>query len=112
MRTRKVTFLESGRPTVVKGSDGTELAAEGSAWIEPNGRVWRVEIILRPAGENPMFAIEAGRLSVQFARDDKLDLVLPKVMIEEFYVPGGIGKGRADYSNFRRFTTAARILPQ
>jgi hypothetical protein len=113
IRTRKVTFMETGRPTVVRGTDGAELAVQGSAWIEPqNGSVWRVEIILRPPDEHPLYAIEAGRLMVQFARDKNLNLLLPKLMTEEFFVAGGQGKGRAEYSNFRRFATAARLLPQ
>ena len=38
-------------------------------------------------------------------------MMVPKEMIEAFFVAGGRGEGRAKYSNYRRFTTSARIVP-
>jgi hypothetical protein len=42
----------------------------------------------------------------------ELGLMVPKHMYEEFFVIGGRGTGAATYSNYRRFTTAARLVPQ
>ena len=38
--------------------------------------------------------------------------MVPRTMTEVFSVPRGRGEGRATYSNFRRFGTSARIVPQ
>jgi hypothetical protein len=41
-----------------------------------------------------------------------LGLLVPVLMREEFHVPRGRGVGVARYSNFRRFETSGRIVPQ
>ena len=110
--TVRVDFDEHARPTIVRSTSGSDMTSQGSVWLEPqNGRIWRIELVTRLAGENRLLATESGRLRIEFARDESIALVLPKEMIEEFYVPGGLGKGRARYSNYRRFTTGARIVP-
>jgi hypothetical protein len=62
-------------------------------------------------------------ITVTFARDRKLDRWLPARM-EETYTQQGVSGGRspgafleriecvATYSNYRRFETSARVLPQ
>jgi hypothetical protein len=49
---------------------------------------------------------------VDFAHDATLDLMVPREMREDLEARGG-GRvqGRATYSQFRRFTTSARIIP-
>jgi hypothetical protein len=37
--------------------------------------------------------------------------VLPKEMTEAFWIRGGVGTGRGKYTNYRRFSTAARLVP-
>jgi len=111
--TVRVDFAEHARPTIVRSTNGSDMTSEGSVWLEPeNGRIWRLELVARPAGENRLLSPESERLRIEFARDEGIALVLPKEMIEQFYVADGVGKGRAEYSNYRRFTTGARIVPQ
>lgn len=50
--------------------------------------------------------------TVRRMRKRVLEFVVPKEMFEEFYSTHGRGEGRARYSNYRRFTTAGRVVPQ
>lgn len=53
------------------------------------------------------------RIRVEFERSAKLNLLVPIEMAETFFVEGGEpGTSSARYSNYRRFDTAARIVPQ
>jgi hypothetical protein len=57
-------------------------------------------------------ATGANELRVDFAHDATLDLLVPKELREELSAQGGGHlQGRATYSEFRRFTTSARIIP-
>jgi hypothetical protein len=51
---------------------------------------------------------------VDFRHDRALDLLVPSEMHEWFTTdtPGLMGTGKAKYSDFRRFETSARIVPQ
>jgi hypothetical protein len=52
---------------------------------------------------------------VDFAMNDALAMMVPIEMREEFPSFGGLnsrGDGVAFYTNFRRFGTGARIIPQ
>jgi hypothetical protein len=51
-------------------------------------------------------------LRVEFVVERKLSLLVPSVMHETFESQSaGLLRGHATYANFRRFTTAARIIP-
>jgi hypothetical protein len=43
--------------------------------------------------------------------DQALETLVPKELVEYFWIRGGIGYGRARYSNFRKLSTADRIRP-
>jgi hypothetical protein len=103
-------FNETRRPPLVQGVGGQELVSRGRIWLEPDsGTIWRVEWIYAPAIGSPM------SLKVEFARDDKLNMMVPVEMREEFPSMGGLnsrGDGVAYYSNYRKFGTGARIVQQ
>jgi hypothetical protein len=111
-RTRVVVigFTEVRRPPLVANLGGKELVSRGRIWVDPStGAVWRVEWIYAPAVGVP------SSLRVEFDTDDKLGILVPLEMREEFRSFGGLdarGSGVAQYSNFRRFGTSARIVPQ
>jgi hypothetical protein len=103
--TKRLDFEEFDEPTLINSVDGVPLFIRGSAWIEPeSGRLWRVELSVRPkptAGTSPNVG---NRLRVDFMLYAAWDIMVPKELSEEFFVIGGRGNGRARYSNYRRFT--------
>jgi hypothetical protein len=110
--TAKLDFEEFDEPTLINSMDGVPLFIRGTAWVQPeNGRLWRVQLRVRPkvrAGQPPSLD---NRLRVDFAPYPAWDVMLPKEMIEDFVVLSGRGSGRARYSNFRRYTSAAAKNP-
>ena len=109
-RVAVIGFTEVRRPPLVTNPAGKELVSRGRIWVDPStGAVWRVEWIYAPAVGVP------SSLRVEFDTHDKLGMLVPLEMREEFRSFGGIeahGNGVAQYSNFRRFGTGARIVPQ
>ena len=105
-----IAFNETRRPPLVTGVGGQELVSRGRIWVDPSsGAIWRVEWIYAPAIGSP------SSLRVEFARNDTLDMLVPVEMHESFSVIGGLnarGDGVASYTNFRRFGTSGRIVPQ
>jgi len=103
--TTRLDFEEFDEPTLINNIEGDLLFIRGTAWVEPaDGRLWRVQLAIRP---KPSARTPRGletRLRVDFALHPTLNLMLPTEMTEEFFVLGGRGNGRARYSNFRRFT--------
>ena len=111
-RTARITFTETARPTRVREPSGDNLVSSGRIWVEPDsGAVWRVEWIYQ-AEKRKVGAGASPRLRVDFARNEELGIMVPSFMTEIFSVLRGRGEGRASYTNFRRFGTSARIVPQ
>lgn len=110
-RTAVVSFLEVARPTLVKEPGGRALISSGRMWIDAaTGAVWRIEWIYQ--AERRDTGAPPPKLRVDFAPHRELGMMVPVEMMEVFSVTGGRGEGRARYSNFRRFGTSARIVPQ
>lgn len=112
--TRRLDFEEFDTPTIIQGPQGEPLMAHGSVWLDPqSGCVWRVEVIATPDSRDyRVRQLYETRVRVEFMRDANVGLVVPKEMTEEFFSARGRGQGRALYSNYKRFTTGARIVPQ
>ena len=102
-----MTFEERRRPTMIRTPDGRDLPATGTLWIEPaTGRVLRTEL---RTGERARDRIEAV-ITVTYVFVPRLDLLLPGTMEERYRGRDTDIACRADYSNFRRFETDARII--
>lgn len=105
--TARLAFTEIGTPNIIYYG-GLDLPSRVRAWVDVDtGTLWRAEVRLMPrtpVNRPPL-------LKVEFAEDRALGLVVPVEMREEFLALGGVGSGRATYSNFRRFQTSARIVP-
>jgi hypothetical protein len=110
---RRLDFHEFDEPTLVQSSDGGSLWSRGSAWLDPtSGALWRAELSVGPDKPGAFRRVDLeSRIRVDFERDAALDLIVPKELSETFWIRGGFGTGRGRYSNFRTFTTAARIIP-
>jgi hypothetical protein len=124
VRTIRLEFEERGTPTIIRGaSDGRWVIARGTAWVEPaSGAIWRADVFYRDflpwvpyrnfLPSVPTWRAEEASIAVNFGRDPALGLLVPQEMREVFGAPQGRGQGTARYSNYRRFTTSARIVPQ
>jgi hypothetical protein len=103
---RRIDFVERASPTVIQTGNGFDLPSRGSVWIEEStGRVFQSEVRDRDIISNT-------RLSVTFVVHQGLGMLVPDRMHEIFAIGSGLGDGNARYSNFRRFSTSARIVPQ
>ena len=51
-------------------------------------------------------------IRVDFKDDKNVGMLVPASMTETFFVERGSGTGTATYSNYRRFQTSARLVPQ
>lgn len=113
VQTRRLEFEEFDEPTLVESTEGGSLWSRGTAWIEPaTGALWRAELIVGPdrPGTYRRVNLES-RVRVEFARDAALGMIVPRELVETFWVRGGTGSGRGRYSNYRKFSTAARVIP-
>jgi hypothetical protein len=111
--TVRIVFLERLSPTVIKNPNGSDMPSVVRAWIDPsNGRLLRAEV-------NTLATFNAREFEhsvrVDFEPNKALGLLVPSEMREVFPVGNGKmsnGTSVANYSNFRRFQTSGRIVPQ
>lgn len=119
--TMQIQFEERVKPTLIKTPDkGADMPTTGTVWVEPaTGRVFRGFVSASVVETNRMPI--TWTLRVDFVEHRDLAMLVPSEFEERFFVHDtavrskpviGSGKGRARYSNFRRFTTSARIVPQ
>ena len=100
----RVDFEETGRPTLVRGADGSDVPLSGSFWIDPlTGRI--VKTLLRAARDTGSDALAGLTLeaTVDYHRSDTLGLWVPAAMREAYRLRGNAVEGRATYSKFRSF---------
>ena len=123
-------FRETARPTLVT-SAGANVPASGSFLVAADGTVFQTTLTASFAGDadgpqSQSTSVTKAVITVDFARDARLDLVLPVRMHEDYrtevtlYSSSG-SRARTDtqehiecdarYEGYRRFDTAARILP-
>jgi len=112
LATSRLVLTEASSPTLIQRPEGGDMNSTVTAWVETgSGRLIRAQVKTRDAriGVRPFDAM----VWVDFRPDEKLGLLLPFEMKEEFYA-GRFreGTGTARYSKHRRFQTSARILPQ
>ena len=112
IRTSRIVLLEHMTPTLIRNRDTDgDIPSVVRAWIDPRtGRLMRAEIETFAPGKNKQ---SESVLRVEFSENRVLGLFVPTEMQETF--PAGKplrGTSAAKYTNFRRFTTSARIVPQ
>jgi hypothetical protein len=106
--TSKMTFNEQASPTFIE--DGNRnLPTHGIFWVADDGAVLRTRLdVLDP--RHGMWAM----IVVDYRSEERLDMLVP-VTMDETYVASGPNSEHVDctarYSGFRRFETAARIVP-
>jgi len=111
LETTRLVLSETSSPTMIQRPEGGDMNSSIMAWVETTtGRLIRAQVKTRDAriGVLPFDAL----VWVDFKPDEKLGLLVPAEMKEEFYA-GRFreGTGNAKYSNYRRFQTTSRIVP-
>ena len=104
----ELELMEIGDTPIVY-NEGRQLKTGVRAWIDTgSGALWRAEVELKVPGDNrnPTW------LRVDFALDKTLQTMVPVQMRERFNSIADTGTSLATYTNFRRFQTSARIVPQ
>ena len=111
-RTIKLVLVENVAPTIIRSFDNHDMRSIVSAFVEAeSGRLWRAEVITRDPGPTK-FAFDHV-ISVEFMEHRALGLLVPATMHEVFFAGQNRNAfGDATYSNYRRFQTSARIVPQ
>jgi hypothetical protein len=90
-------FEESGRPTIIRESNG-DAPAHGRYWIaRTDGAVLRSELLIDTAKQKT-------RVTSSFHRDERFGVAVP-VQMEESYTPGNTAPtaATAKYGRFRQF---------
>lgn len=109
--TTRLVLNEISSPTIIQRPEGGDMQTLVTAWVETDtGRLLRAQVKTRDAriGVLPFDNV----VWVDFKPDEKLGLLVPSEMREEFFA-GRFreGTGRAKYSNYRKFQTTARVVP-
>jgi hypothetical protein len=104
-----LTFTELAQPSIISNRGRQGLLSRMRVWVDTTtGAILRARVRLAAQGisDDPEIAVE-------FEEHKALGLLVPVRMDERFLIGrNAAGKGRATYSNFRRFQTSARIVPQ
>lgn len=115
----EIDFRETGSPTVIRTSDGRDVAANGTIWVLPaDGTVLRTKFNLSGFGGPRTSAA----VDVTFALDARLNLWLPAKMTERHEAPAILARlqnwvtvtptvvtATATYGDFKRFETSTSI---
>jgi hypothetical protein len=106
----RLDLEETVRPTLIQRPTGGNMPSRVTAWVEPEtGRLRKAEVRTKDAQLGAWFEAV---VRVEFGDDVALGVLVPTRMDEVFFdPPRGRGEGEATYSNYRRFTTSARIVP-
>lgn len=75
-----------------------------------DGAVFRAMVSMRPP-ERTAYDRADPEIRVAFTWHDAVQMLVPASLDEVFLAEGGVGHGHAEYTNYRRFAVAARVLP-
>jgi len=108
-RTVELMFKELAPPSIVAYGERRDLLSEVQVWADiTSGAILRARIRFTADGLR-----DPSQLDVEFDDHKDLGVLVPVRMDERFPVSrSSAGTGRATYTNFRRFQTSARVVPQ
>ncbi len=97
VRTTRLAFEETIRPTLIHGADDADMVADGAFWVEPEtGRIVQTRLHIRGV------TLES-EIVVTYRPDKRMELWVPGRMRESYKSETERFEGTATYSNFRRF---------
>ena len=99
----EVEFRERSRPTIVRGAGGEQIYARGRAWLTAEG------VVLRTALQLEIGPVKYS-LDTEFRPDPAVGIVVPFQMSERYDADDGVIVSTAQYSNYRRFQSGARLI--
>lgn len=103
-----IEFTEQTLPSLIGDGFGGDVRARGRVWVNPDtGAVLRTELGFH--GTSTSYPKET-LIRVDFQRDAKLQVLLPREMEETYGLAIEVVHGRASYRNYRRFETSARLV--
>jgi hypothetical protein len=103
VETAVIEYEEIARPTLILGGKDEDVPASGRFWIRPDsGAVMRTQLDTKPSGMQT-------RIVVEFHHDSNLNILVPAQMSENHGLLEQTVKGKATYSNFRRFKVDTTI---
>lgn len=112
INTLRIALVERFTPTLIRNPITiADMPSVVRAWInDKNGQLLKAEV-------KTFASLEAkepeNSIVVDFEQNEALGMLVPIRMREAFPVERPrLGSGVANYSNFRRFQTSARIIPQ
>jgi hypothetical protein len=107
----EIAFRETSTPTLIRTPEGQSVRSGGTIWVQPDsGAIVRTRLeIVTTLGRSQ----GQGHVDVVYRFVEALRMWLPSTMEESFTASRGAiwdrVTGRAEYSNYRQFTTTARI---
>jgi hypothetical protein len=103
-----VSFKEKSAPSVISDGFDGDLLTHGQIWVEPTtGGVLRTELSFDgPA----LVAMKDTLIRVDYERDPRLQILVPRQMEERYGLDVEVVHGRATYRNYRRFETTGRLV--
>jgi hypothetical protein len=107
VRAWKVSFKETGRPTLIREAIGRDLFTSGVLWIRADGVVVGTELSAASEVTGTSLVIR-----VDYRYDSKLTMWIPSRMVEHYRYPDAMEEVdcTATYSNPRRFETSGRVI--
>lgn len=103
-------FRERSFPSVVSDGFGGDILSSGRLWVAPEtGAILRTELSFAGPG---VMTLKEAVIQVDYERDGRLQLLVPREMEETYGLDVEVVHGRASYRNFRRFETGGRLVAQ
>lgn len=100
-------LVEPNRPTLVRTPDGTDVLTSGELTIRiADGAIVAATLSFRFPGSRMR---EASTMAVEYGDVEGIPVPVPLRMTEALPMDDGQASGVAEYSNYRRFQTSARI---
>jgi hypothetical protein len=104
----RIGFVETGSPTMIKGTKNGDLKSRGEIWVDGlTGRILRTQVI----SEDVNLRAE---IAVTYKAETGVAMLVPAEMRETYRL--GVNQtnidGRAQYSKFRQFTVTTTEKPK
>lgn len=100
-----VTFVETKRPTIVRGAGNADIPAKGKFWIDASGRVDRTELSLSDGASNLRASID-----VTYGPQPKVAVWVPVKMREHYDMGHGqMITTEASYSHYQKVVVTVDV---
>jgi len=103
---RAIDFHETAKPTLIMNGAGKDVPCSGTVWVDPaDGHVLKTLLTLTGyAGPGSTASVE-----VSYRHHTEFDMWVPAMMRESYVTSAGSVAADAEYVDFRRFQTSAKI---